>query len=275
MGRSTNVYFLILTLILSACDGEDRSQVTSISLSGTNGTFYPAFHPDLRHYAADCAVGGSLTLSVGSNSPRSRILINGEMAGRGTVTETLPGVSGENDLLIELAVGTRRESYVIHCLPGDLPTIEVLSKQNGVSDDLLVVAPRFSDNGQPATYLLIVDNNGVARFRRKVTMAAGNFRRHPDGKFSYFSRTGRNAFGFFDNEIVLLDENLRELRRVTAVGLTQTDNHDFLITEEGNFLFMSYDSSERDLSAFGLAVDEPTRDSVIQEVTPAGSVVFE
>jgi hypothetical protein len=277
MVRSSYLLLLFLPLILAGCDGADVSKgaLTSLTLSGGGGTFYPTFDPNVHNYAADCGEGGPVTLTVGSNIARSQILINGEVAGFGGATKTLAGLSSDKDLLVELVIGARRDSYAIHCLPADLPTIDVLSKQDGVSEDLLLISPRFSENGQPVTYLLVVDNNGVPHYRRKVTTAVTNFQRHADGSYSYISRTGRNAFGFFDNEVVLLNENLEEVRRVTAVGLTQTDNHDFLITDEGNYLFMSYDSSRRDLSAFGLAVDEPTRDSVIQEVTPTGAIVFE
>lgn len=260
--------------MLVACGKSDVPRMDSLALSVV-GTFYPAFDPSVYHYAADCGGGAPITLSVQSNDRDSRIFINGDMAGRGNVSKTLVGVSDDNDLLVEILNGGRKEAYTIHCLSDDLPEIEILQNEDDASDDLLLVAPRFSEDGESKTYLLILDNNGVPRFRRKIDAAATDFKRHLDGRYSYIVSVGRNDFNHRDNEVVLLDANLQELRRVKTVALTQTDNHDFLISNDGNFLFISYDSRRRDMSDFGLAVDELTRDSVIQEVTPDGEIVFE
>ena len=86
---------------------------------------------------------------------------------------------------------------------------------------------------------------------------------------------GPNQFGVTDSVIVLLDDDFNEIDQLETVGLTQTDNHDFIITDEGNRIFLSYNSTARDMSAFGLSTDEIVGDSVIQEVTPSGQVLFE
>ena len=85
--------------------------------------------------------------------------------------------------------------------------------------------------------------------------------------------------------MVLLDERLAEVARVgTVAGLAPAMMHEFLITGEGNYLFVVNEPAVRDLSRYPApdpAADrpapssaEPTRDSVIQEVTPDGREVF-
>ena len=66
----------------------------------------------------------------------------------------------------------------------------------------------------------------------------------------------------------------------TTDAIPNTDQHDFLIGQNGNFIFMSYTPVEHDLSEFvdpdgnPYGTMEPIEDSLIEEVTPAGVRVF-
>ena len=71
------------------------------------------------------------------------------------------------------------------------------------------------------------------------------------------------------------------MRRVTTTAAIQhTDQHDFLIKENGNFIFMAYEPVEHDLSEFVDRHGNPygtmefAEDSLIEEVTPEGDQVF-
>ena len=84
-----------------------------------------------------------------------------------------------------------------------------------------------------------------------------------------------------DFEIAILDRDFNEVRRVTTTDAIQhTDQHDFLIKENGNFIFMAYEPVEHDLSEFVDRHGSPygtmefAEDSLIEEVTPAGDQVF-
>ena len=95
------------------------------------------------------------------------------------------------------------------------------------------------------------------------------FQRHADEPFGIsYSYVGelRDETG----QIVLLDEHFEELRTVQVVApLSDTDRHDFLISDNG-FLLISYDPAVRDFTEVGGSRNESVRDSVIQEVTPDG-----
>ena len=151
------------------------------------------------------------------------------------------------------------------------PTSTFSRKTEDASDGLLLVTPHYV----PATvvgYVAIVDNNGVPRFRRY--QVGENFRRHADGPLIDGKRV-RYSISLRDSAS-LLDEQFEVIGSVQVVApLTSTDYHDFLITDEGNYLFISYQRATRDLCA-GEATPCPANvlDSVIQEVTPTGIEVF-
>ena len=157
----------------------------------------------------------------------------------------------------------------------DFPEIEILRAEAETTQHLMLVSPRFRQNGEQISHLIILDNHGVPRFRRKIDGVASDFKRHANGLYSHTLGQGRNEFGNADSVIVILDENLNEIDRLATVGLTQTDGHDFLFTDEGNGIFISYDSTTRDMSAFGLSTQEIVGDSVIQEVSADGEVIFQ
>ena len=77
------------------------------------------------------------------------------------------------------------------------------------------------------------------------------------------------------DEVELLDERLAPIRTVNVVGdLDAADPHDFLITGDGTFLFVSYHRTTRDPCDAPDTCPGDYLDSVIQEVTPGGDEVF-
>ena len=56
-----------------------------------------------------------------------------------------------------------------------------------------------------------------------------------DGRYSYAIKTVANEFGKPNSEIVVLDAHFQEIKRLSTIGLNQTDNHDFLITSDGTY----------------------------------------
>ena len=233
------------------------------------GSLMPAFDPDIAHYALTCGDGQEGELRVAA--PQQALLYFNDRYSAKPAKLSFDGLSALDDIKITVAVGSQRKDYYLHCIPEQFPTISVSEQSDAVDSGFLLLSPRMQDK----SYLLILDNNGVPRYRKIVDGVASEFKRHPDGRYSYVRRLGRNEFGHFDNEIVILDAQFSEQTTVRTVGLNHTDNHDFLITPEGNYLLMSYNSAYRDLSPWGLSQSELTRDSVIQEITPDGNVVFE
>jgi hypothetical protein len=149
--------------------------------------------------------------------------------------------------------------------------VEITIKTEDVDDGVMIISPNSLDKG----YLLILDNNGVPLFRKVIDGKVTDFKRHLDGRYSYALRGLRNEFGQWDNTIIVLDSEFQEEARLKTIGLNQTDNHEFLITPEGTFILASYNSSYRDMREWDLSESQLTRDSVIQEVSPEGELIFE
>ena len=237
---------------------------------------FPQFDDQTRHYAIRCGSTDMLTVRATATRSDELVSIDGSAPASGSAEAELSNLGSDQDIVIEVSSGALSDQYKVHCLDEFLD-IQVLRSEPEVTPGLMLIAPTFLEvgTGERKTYLMIIDNNGVPRWRRKLDGRAWFFKRHSNGQYSYALWLDRNQFGIFDAVIVLLDEEFNELERLTTVGLTQTDNHDFIITEEGTRIFISYNSTERDMTAFGLSAQEIVGDSVIQEVTPSGQVVFQ
>ena len=137
-------------------------------------------------------------------------------------------------------------------------------------------------------HLLVIDANGVPRSHRRIdNPRVTHFRPQDNQEFPYshaaiLPKPFQSPWGARrDFEIAILDRDFNEVRRVTTTDAIQhTDQHDFLIKENGNFIFMAYEPVEHDLSEFvdhhgsPYGAMEFAEDSLIEEVTPEGDQVF-
>ena len=259
----------------------DLARLSALQVTGGEG-MYPAFDTGVLHYGVRCADG--TTLQVTAQAEREdatvRLLRNdpgAERTATGAAEETVT-VNSDHDVVIEVSDRRSTATYYLHCIPPDFPDITIETRTDAVSGGLLLMTPsvRRSDT----SFLAIVDNNGVPRWVMRPNVRARQFRRHADGRYSFAER------GADGNEtIVILDAAFNRIDTATLVDPLlpeHTGGHDFLITENGNYLLMSYYPAERDLSAFECedgstrpcSTMEPADDSIIQEVTPDGDEVF-
>ena len=263
---------------------DDPLQLDSLAVAG-GGTMYPAFDPAILHYALTCGDSTTLQVTAGAARPATSLTLLRADPAQNQVASGAIDVKGlavqkDHDIAIELSeTGAATATYVVHCLPENFPEFKVLSKTAEVSDGLLLITPRMSGT---STFMVVLDNNGVARFHRAPEFSgatnhgAQDFRRHPDGTFS-LTRTVKNT----RNIVHLYDSSLEFVKTTGVVAPLETTNaHDFLVAPNGNYLFISYPSNERNLCEIEDYCDpgETTRmrtllDSAIQEVTPEGEEV--
>ena len=176
-------------------------------------------------------------------------------------------VSGDSVVRVSLADSEGAQTqYVVHCIPdafGEITTEKPLGEAKVL--DELILFPY-------AQRVVIMDSNGVPRVQRRVTTGGRfYFRFYPDGgdgrhRYSYTTSIGR-----------VLDENLDEIAVARTVApLTRQDSHDFRVLENGNYMLMAYQDTERDLSHLTFTdpngqpygADVYVEDSVIQIVDP-------
>ena len=240
---------------------------------------YPAFDPEILHYAVGCIAADTLRLTLSTTEADTRLTVDGvQYANQNAVVE-LTGQGGESDILITLSGGSDGASttYTLHCLAEDFPTITV-TKLDGASEALMTASFEVSSD---VAHIAIIDHNGVPRFRRQQS-GARHFKAYPDGGYPYALSVTREPASY-----VVYDANLDVVQSgIATVNLQDTDGHDFFIKPNGDYVLMAYEPSVRDLSfiteQYGLTdsngdpfgVAEDAEDSVIQVVTPAGHEVF-
>ena len=266
-------------------DAGEELQLSSLQVTG-GGTMYPAFDADIHHYALTCSNATTLQVTAAAKRSGARLtLLRDDSDNNHSAVGALDVqvvVNRNHDVAIELSDGGDAVTYVIHCLPSDFPEISVLTKTDGVSDGLLLVTPAMSTE---ESYMAVLDNNGVPRFHRLLAFNTDgtrtnsqNFRRHPDGRYSVTQtalRQSRNAVRLYNSRVELIES-------VGVVApLDWANGHDFLIAPNGNYLFISYHGTERNLCEIDDYCDpgETTRmetllDGVIQEVDTEGQEVF-
>ncbi len=254
-------------------------ELSALTVTGGVGSMYPVFNPRTYHYALRCRDATTLRVKATARDDSHQLKLNNiPVAG----TELAAGknviVDRDQDVAIELSDGGTSVTYVVHCIPATFPNITIVKKQVGVSDGLLFVTPARQTFPNPPAFMAILDNNGVPRFV-KDSFPSGetpmNFRRHAtnpmvDGRRVHYSVTHRIGASF-NGKHILLDESFNTIKTVeTALAKHFTNLHDFLITEDGTFLFLSRGTVTRTVG--GKKVE--TLQNIIEEVSPTGEAVW-
>ena len=239
----------------------------------------PNFDPETFHYAVRCDDPETLSVSGAAAGGTAAVTLNRTSVPR-VFEEREVVLRHDQDLAVVVSDGGDSVTYAVHCVSRDFPRVRTVVREPGRRDGLLLATPhRTEDDGDLVSHLAILDDNGVPRFFRRIPRLVFNFRWHAaHRRYSYHWKDPRD----WSDSVVLLDERLRPVARPEPVDLREADHHDFLLTDEGNYLFVVYEPAERDLSPypdpdgkFPYSTAEPTRDSVIQEVSPEGEVLFQ
>ena len=279
----------LFALIIAGCpmpghhsairDPQGEARLSALEVTG-GGTMYPEFEPGVHHYAVRCEDSTTLRVTARTQRDHERLtLLHNDRESIGSIDEQI-AVNADHDIAIRVSGREATETYYVHCIPPGFPDITIEKRTEAVTKGLLLMTP--SVRRPDISFLAIVDNNGVPRWVREPDVRARNFRRYPDGRYSYSERGDDGNY-----HAVILDADLERIDTATIVPPLDPDatgGHDFLVTDDGNYLLMSYHPAQRDLSDFECenedgstrqcSTAEPTEDSVIQEVTPDGTQVF-
>ena len=138
----------------------------------------------------------------------------------------------------------------------------------GVIEDLIM----FGVAKEAERSIAIVDSNGAVRFHdMDANWYAGYVRA------AWVSSVGEYRYAYYKagQKWQILDQNLEFIANVATVApLTDTNQHDMTLLDDGNYLLMAYEPADRDLSeltfdTFGTSVR--MRDSALQIRTPGGT----
>ena len=246
----------------------------------------PAFDGGTLHYAVGCGNTDTMVLTLSAALSGTRVAVNGMQttSQNASVEVAVTATSVVPITLTDSEGGST--TYAVHCIPSDFGEVTTIKRvDTGVMEDLIIFGRYYDiDSATQASYLTIIDNNGVPRYLRQLDHRAPLFIRYhktPDGEWKYSYGRVNNG----DGEIVLLDQSLEESARVTTVApLMRTNYHDHHILDDGNYLLMAYEPKNRELSQLQGFIDESgdpvtygtvrVWDSAIQIRTPAGVAVF-
>ena len=283
---------VVLAHTLSALTVSDPT----LALQHDNRTFYPPFDPETLHYAARCTERMMLTLAT-TDSPAPRLAVDGIQRAWNQpfqpleydtwISESL--AFREQDIRITLS-GTdgARTTYTIHCLDRFVFPKLTTTKHDGAMEDLIMFTHDVQTDKWRG-YLIIMDNNGVPRFRRYIDDRMFTYFRvfadetHPRARYAY-SKLGSSS-GSDGAEVVVLDKYFGEIASdIHVVGpLNKTDVHDFHVRPNGDYLLLAYEPAGRDLGFINddfpdvsqtLGERESVQDSAIQLRTPDGTALF-
>ena len=235
----------------------------------------PTFGAQTLHYSVGCNDTDTMTLTMSPADASTRISVDGTQVanpGAGNPVTATVTVTGDSVVRIALADAEGAQTqYVVHCLAYNFAeiTVDKPRGETGVLDELIL----FSQTGR----LYAIDSNGVPRIAHPVnTYTASYFRFYPDIK-------GEPRYSFLGWSAYVLDENLNQIAAASTVSpLTRQDVHDFRVLDNGNYMLMAYQDTERDLSHLTFTdedlkpygTDVYVEDSAIQIVTPRGQAVF-
>ena len=254
------IFVLISTVSCDTYEVEDFSSdlAESISLMEDTTRFYPTFNKLTKHYAAK-TTHSSDEIKIKSKY-ESEIYVNGNLIGVGEANFNIGNKNFEESLIVTFKFKNKIEAYYIHIVDESIPDIVIEEKLDGHDKGFYIMSTNYKHDNITYGILLIINNDGVPIYRKRVDNRVTDFKQHSNGMYSYvYRKKNKNDFGFWNNEIVILDNELNEIDRVETIGLNHTDNHDFIITNEQTYILMSYNL--KDLSEFGLSNNQLTRDS--------------
>jgi hypothetical protein len=218
----------------------------------------PAFNLKIHDYAVRCT--GS-PLSVAAEVTQGYTVgIDGGQQQSGSAQAEVPLEAGQSFSFSALH-GSEQLDYFVRCLPPDFPTwnYERLAQP---SHEFYVVAPNLSGTTR---YAVIFDEYGVPVWWYDASAQPVDVKVLPDGNIAWTLSTPKAEIRSLDGSLV---------RTIETTGVL-TDIHEFQMLPNGNVILIAYPRRQHvDLTGFGAGADETVIDALIQEIDPAGDVVW-
>jgi arylsulfotransferase ASST len=255
---------LVLALAAAALLTAGSSAQAAAGLSITSDQpFVPGFSRTVSDYVVRCN-GSPLNVSV-SSDPSTLVSVDGAAFASGSFARAVPLSTGQ-EFRIAIRQGTSTQLYYVRCLPADFP-LYTYERDGNPSPSLFAMTPDFGDpGGQSTQYLAVFDSNGVPVWWYKAPFAPNDAKVLADSTVAYWS-SGEAVYH-------VLRLNGQAVRNVGIVGW-YTDLHELQRLDNGDYLVAAYLPRDHvNLLRFGGPADTQVWDALVQEVTPAGQVVW-
>jgi len=162
------------------------------------------------------------------------------------------------------------EESVLLCdtLVQGYPDIDFLFVDNP-DPGYLFLSP-FPGVGVPG-HMMILDNNAVPLFYRRMPAVAFDFRKQPGGLLTYYDFRDVRKYFVMDSSYNVIDSI------ESGNGYPMTDGHELKILENGNIILMIYDIQTVRMDTVVAGGDSAAQVAglVLQEMDPARNVIFQ
>lgn len=226
----------------------------------------PAFDAHVHDYVVRCR-HGRLRVRVALGSKTSA-WIDGRRITAKHPARTLAKQADDATVVTDRR-GRRRSAYHVRCLPSGFPSLHVRRTGRPTAAGYLATLAR---NISATGYVTIIDRRGVPVWwmrggDRAAALLSG-------GRVAWVQRRAADtATSTSPFRIYSLDG--RPVGEIGAVGAA-TDNHELRELPNGDFLILGdRPRSGVDLRRFGGPANATVLDGVVQELTPAGKLVWE
>ncbi|HZP84071.1 MAG TPA: arylsulfotransferase family protein [Chthonomonadaceae bacterium] len=235
----------------------------TLQISMTPG-LYPDFDPDISDYVVPYDPSAFVQVSV--DAPRNtKVSVDGQPFRKLAFTTSVNVTPGQSFTLVVNSPG-KSATYHVRCLPTDFPSWTT-ERYGTPPAEFYVVAPNQSTlPGSPRRhYVILVDNYGVPIWWHSSLGSLFDAKVLPNGHIAWISSPKAEEY--------LLDGTLvRTLTTPTPGGI---DLHELQLLSNGNYIYIVYEPrGPVDLSPYGGSATATVFDSVIEEVTPAGKIVW-
>ena len=228
---------------------------------------FPHFDAGVHDYVSRCEKGRPLILAVHArHGTRVRIGTRKPVMGPAKVRLRLSAGQG-------MAAKLGSATYHVRCLPTGFPKFTAERHGTPQASWYLVTPTVGGPNDDGAQYVAVFDANGVPVWWMHSPNRPQDAKLLPDGNIAwsaftltpYVTSSQPYEEHRFDGTLV---------RTIATVG-TDTDSHDLQVMPNGDYLLESYVPRDGvDLSPYGGPADATVVDSEVQEVSPAGKLVW-
>lgn len=239
----------------------------SLVVTGVQVPLKPVFAPTRQRYSVQAEPTAVPLVVTAIADPSLQIEIAGTPTESGEPL-TLDDVDPDSEfsVIVSNAEGDAA-SYTVLYLPADFPNFQVRAYEPGASKDPIYLSTRNED----AYFAVKLSNDGVPLFYRRTDQPNFDFKKFPTGEVSYAEFAPNSTLA----EHIVLDDTFTEVDRVTTVDLADTDEHEFVIQPNGNYIVLAYEPVVRDLTEFGRSATDNIMDGMLQELSPDHEVLFQ
>ncbi len=194
----------------------------------------PLRHGETVRVRAVSATGGSISWSFATR-PVDPVRPRPDMV------RPDPGASVAPETPLPAPTGAPGANSV--ALPSDFPDITFNPSGSQSPGNFFFTPFNLSGGGNTSTYLVMADSDGEVLFYRHGHMPFYNFELQSDGRISFVTTN------MYSDSIcwIELDETYTKVDSFAVIGYP-TDNHDFTVADNGNYLLIGRDERYVDMS---------------------------